>query len=38
MISTLAEYLNEWIPASGPDNLGADNPNATLSVYEPGVR
>jgi hypothetical protein len=33
---TLAQYLHEWTPAAGADNLGADPPNATLSVYEPG--
>ena len=29
-------YLNEWTAAAGPDNLGSNPPNATLSVYEPG--
>ena len=33
---TMAQYLREWTPAAGKDNLGADPPNATLSVYEPG--
>jgi len=33
---TMAQYLREWTPAAGEDNLGADPPNATLSVYEPG--
>ncbi len=32
----MAQYLREWTPAAGKDNLGADPPNATLSVYEPG--
>jgi len=30
------EYLDEWTEKAGKDNLGADPPNATLSVYEPG--
>jgi hypothetical protein len=29
-------YLREWTPGAGPDNLGSDAPNATLSVYESG--
>jgi hypothetical protein len=33
---TMAEYLQQWTPEAGPDNLGADPPNATLSVYAPG--
>lgn len=32
----MEQYLKEWTPAAGADNLGADPPNATLSVYEPG--
>ena len=34
---TMAEYLREWTPAAGKDNLGADPPNATISVYEAGA-
>ena len=34
---TMAEYLKEWTPAAGADNLGVDPPNATLSVYEAGA-
>ena len=30
----LADYLKTW--KEGRDNFGADPPNATLSVYEPG--
>lgn len=30
------DYLEEWSDAAGPDNLSADPPNATLSVYGPG--
>ncbi len=33
---TMAEYLEEWTEKAGKDNLGANPPNATLSVYEPG--
>lgn len=33
---TMAEYLWQWTAEAGPDNLAADPPNATLSVYEPG--
>lgn len=33
---TMAQYLKEWTPADGVNNLGAVPPNATLSVYEPG--
>ena len=33
---TVAQYLREWTPAAGADNLGAVNPNATLSAYRPG--
>lgn len=29
-------YLDEWTAGAGPDNFGADPPNATLSVLEPG--
>jgi hypothetical protein len=29
-------YLEEWTAKAGEDNFGADPPNATLSVYEPG--
>jgi len=32
----MAEYLEEWTKKAGKDNFGADPPNATLSVYEPG--
>jgi hypothetical protein len=31
---TMADYLKTW--KEGRDNFGADPPNATLSVYEPG--
>jgi len=30
------EYLWQWTDAAGKNNLSADPPNATLSVYEPG--
>jgi len=33
---TMTDYLKEWTAEGGKDNLGADPPNATLSVYEPG--
>jgi hypothetical protein len=33
---TMSAYLDEWKAGEGPDNFGADPPNATLSVYEPG--
>ncbi len=33
---TMKQYLAEWTAAAGEDNLSADNPNATLSVYEAG--
>lgn len=33
---TMDEYLEEWTEKAGKDNLGADPPNATISVYEPG--
>ena len=29
-------FLEEWTTKAGADNFGADPPNATLSVYEPG--
>jgi len=29
-------YLREWTAEAGKDNLGADPPNAVISVYEPG--
>ena len=29
-------FLEEWTAKAGTDNFGADPPNATLSVYEPG--
>jgi hypothetical protein len=29
-------FLDEWTDKAGTDNFGADPPNATLSVYEPG--
>jgi hypothetical protein len=32
----MADYLKEWTAKAGKDNFGADPPNATLSVYEPG--
>jgi len=32
----MAEYLEEWTAKAGKDNFGANPPNATLSVYEPG--
>jgi hypothetical protein len=32
----MAGYLKEWTAKAGKDNFGADPPNATLSVYEPG--
>lgn len=32
----MADYLQEWTAKAGKDNFGADPPNATLSVYEPG--
>ncbi|MBN9022816.1 MAG: hypothetical protein J0H08_12145 [Rhizobiales bacterium] len=30
-------FLEEWTAKAGADNFGADPPNATLSVYEPGA-
>ena len=33
---TMAAFLEEWTERAGPDNFGADPPNASLSVYEPG--
>jgi hypothetical protein len=32
----MADYLQEWTAKAGKDNFGANPPNATLSVYEPG--
>jgi len=32
----LSDYLKEWTAQAGKNNFGADPPNATLSVYEPG--
>ena len=32
----MADYLQEWTAKAGKDNFGADSPNATLSVFEPG--
>jgi len=32
----MADYLKEWTAKAGKDNFGANPPNATLSVYEPG--
>jgi hypothetical protein len=32
----MADYLQEWTAKAGKDNFGADPPNATLSIYEPG--
>ena len=29
-------FMEEWTSKAGEDNFGADPPNATLSVYEPG--
>lgn len=29
-------FMEEWTSKAGADNFGADPPNATLSVYEPG--
>jgi hypothetical protein len=34
---TTADYLREWTARAGKDNFAADPPNATLSVYEPGL-
>lgn len=31
---SLADYLEEWTAAAGPNNFAKDPPNATLSVYE----
>jgi hypothetical protein len=32
----MGDFLNEWTSKAGADNFGADPPNATLSVYQPG--
>lgn len=32
----MADYFKEWTAKAGKDNFGANPPNATLSVYEPG--
>lgn len=32
----MGDYLKEWTASGGKDNFGADPPNATLSIYEPG--
>ncbi len=32
----MEDYLNEWTTQAGKDNFGANPPNATISVYEPG--
>jgi len=32
----MSDYLKEWTAKAGKDNFGANPPNATLSVYEPG--
>ena len=32
----MADYLKEWTASAGKDNFGANPPNATISVYEPG--
>ena len=32
----MAAFMDEWKAGAGPDNFGADPPNATLSVYETG--
>jgi hypothetical protein len=32
----MADFLKEWTAKAGKDNFGADPPNGTLSVYEPG--
>ncbi len=29
-------YLEEWTAKAGSDNFGADPPNATISIYQPG--
>lgn len=33
---TMPAYMDEWKAGEGPDNFGANPPNATLSVYELG--
>ena len=33
---TMPAYMDEWKAGEGPDNFGANPPNATLSVYESG--
>jgi len=33
---TMPAYMDEWKAGEGPDNFGANPPNATLSVYEAG--
>jgi len=33
---TMPAYMDEWKAGEGPDSFGANPPNATLSVYEPG--
>ena len=35
-LPAFADYLKEWSAKAGKDNFGADPPNGTLSVYEPG--
>lgn len=32
----MADYLKEWTAKAGKDNFGANPPNGTLSIYEPG--
>jgi hypothetical protein len=32
----MSDYLKEWTAKAGKDNFGANPPNATISVYEPG--
>ena len=33
---TMPAYMDEWKAGEGPDNFGANPPNATISVYESG--
>ena len=32
----MGAFLDEWTSKAGSDNFGADPPNATISIYEPG--
>jgi len=34
----MPDYFKEWTAAAGADNFSKDPPNATLSVYEPGMK